>query len=550
MIRPARPPGLTNLRRRRTDASRGSDTVLRPHLCLPNSNRGQSWALSRNGRPGRAHLVGIGGAGMRSLAEVLLGWGWRISGSDVSPGPVQFPVQAGVQVYQGHAAAQVAPETDLVIHSDAVPADNPELVRAEEMHIPVQSYFQTLGKLMLDRQGIAVAGTHGKSTTTAMLALLLIEAGHDPTVVFGAAPLGKQGGGRAGQGPLLVVEACEYRANFLHLSPRQAVILAVEPDHFDCYGSPGQLHDAFACFARRIPEGGLLVTPYDCRVLDESLGKADVIPKAACNDTSPKRKPAAQPGPSLALRASVDRPAGLTGQTGCRRETFGFQATADWSALNLDSRRGRYAFDLVHRGRKLARVRLRIPGKHNVANALAAAALALENGVGLEAMVRGLERFAGLRRRLEWLGCWRGVTLLDDYAHHPTEISATLRAVRQMYPGRRIWCVFQPHQASRTAHLLDELAASLQNADRVFVAEIFRAREPSHQPGEVTAADLAQRIRLPDSEVPRAHGTDLIFRLLGTRLAPGDVLITMGAGDIGKLNHAFVDRFRQDRAAG
>jgi UDP-N-acetylmuramate--alanine ligase len=193
---------------------------------------------------------------------------------------------------------------------------------------------------------------------------------------------------------------------------------------------------------------------------------------------------------------------------------------------------------------------LRVQGAHNVANALAAAALAWENGVGPELIVRGLERFAGLRRRLEWRGCWRGVTLLDDYAHHPTEVSATLRAVREMYPGRRVWCVFQPHQASRTAHLLDELAASLQNADRVFVAEIFRAREPSPRPGEVTAADLAQRIRLPESEVPDAHDTELIFRLLETRLAPGDVLITMGAGDIWKLSNAFVDRFRQDRAAG
>jgi UDP-N-acetylmuramate--alanine ligase len=446
---------------------------------------------------------------MRSLAEVLLGWGWRISGSDLSPEPVQFSAQAGVRLYRGHAAAHLARQTDLVIHSDAVPADNPELVQAGELGIPAQSYFQTLGQIMRDRQGIAVAGTHGKSTTAAMLASLLIEAGRDPTVVFGAAPLGKQGGGRAGRGRLLLVEACEYRANFLHLTPQQAVILGIEPDHFDCYPSPQQLHDAFARFAQRIPSRGLLLTRHDCRVA---------------------RKTAAQ--------------------AGCRTESFGFQAGADWAALNLDSQRGRYAFDLVHRGRKLARVRLRVPGRHNVANALAAAALAWENGIGPEPIVSGLESFAGLRRRLEWRGCWGGVTLLDDYAHHPTEVSATLRTVREMYPGRRIWCVFQPHQASRTAHLLDELAASLENADRVFVAEIFRAREPSPRPGEVTAADLAQRIRLPGSEVAGVHDTDLIFRLLGTRLAPGDVLITMGAGDIGKLSNAFLDRFRQDRAAG
>ncbi len=483
--------------------------MLRPHLGLPGSHSGRSWSLSQNGQPGRAHLVGIGGAGMRSLAEVLLGWGWRISGSDLSPESVRFPAKAGVRLHQGHAAAHLTPGTDLVIHSDAVPADNPELVRAGEMDLPVQTYFQTLGKLMLDRRGIAIAGTHGKSTTTAMLASILIEAGHDPTVVFGAAPLGKQGGGRPGRGPLLVVEACEYRANFLHLSPQQAVILGIEPDHFDCYRSPGRLHEAFARFARRVPNHGLLLTRHDCPVSRKTMARV-----------------------------------------GCRTATFGFHAAADWAALDLDSRLGRYAFDLVHGGRKLARVRLRVHGKHNVANALAAAALAWENGVGLEPVVRGLESFAGLRRRLQWLGCWQGVTLLDDYAHHPTEVSATLRAVREMYPGRRVWCVFQPHQASRTAHLLDELAASLQNADGVFVAEIFRAREPSPRPGEVTAADLARRIRLPESEVAGVHDTDLIFRLLGTRLVPGDVLITMGAGDIGKLSNAFINRLRQDRAAG
>ena len=520
--------------------------MLRPQLCLPGSDCGPSWALSPDGRAGRAHLVGIGGTGMRSLAEVLLGWGWRVSGSDSSRESLQFPTQAGVRLYQGHAAAHLTPETELVIHSDAVPADNPELVRAGELGLPVQSYFQTLGQMMLQRQGIAVAGTHGKSTTTAMLALLLVEAGHDPTVVFGAAPVGKQGGGRAGFGRLMVVEACEYRANFLHLAPQQAVILGIEPDHFDCYGSPGQLHEAFARFARRVPSRGLLLTRYDCPVSRRVAAKA-----------------------------------------GCRTESFGFQAAADWAALDLDShtagrtphapreglrhaerdeynsvspgghagwdfsgQRGRYAFDLVHKGKKLARVRLGVPGKHNVANALAAAALAWENGVRPEAIARGLESFAGLRRRLEWRGCWHGVTVLDDYAHHPTEVSATLRAVRQMYPGRRVWCVFQPHQASRTAHLLDELAASLENADRVLVAEIFRAREPSPRPGEVTAADLARRIRLPEGEVPGIHDSDLIFRHLETRLAPGDVLITMGAGDIGKLSNAFVDRLRQDRAAG
>ena len=294
----------------------------------------------------------------------------------------------------------------------------------------------------------------------------------------------------------MLVEACEYRANFLHLRPSQAAILGIEPDHFDCYDSLEQLEDAFRRFASLLPGDGFLLARHDC--------------------PSTRR---------------------VTAGLRCRVESFGFSADADWSAWitprPMDG--GRFRFEIRRFGRRLCDVRLPVPGEHNVLNALAAAALAYENGLSADQISAGLGSFRGLHRRLEMLGTWRGATLIDDYAHHPTEVTAALTAVRQMFPRARVWCVFQPHQASRTARLLDELAASLQDADRVLVAEIFRAREGDPQPGEVTAADLARRAAGLGVEVLPGHADDEILETLETQLAPGDVLVTLGAGDVGKL---------------
>ena len=230
--------------------------------------------------------------------------------------------------------------------------------------------------------------------------------------------------------------------------------------------------------------------------------------------------------------------------------TSPLEAEADWSAGGLRAWQGCYGFELSYRGRKLGEVSLRVPGRHNVLNALAAAALAHANGVTSELAIRGLGRFRGLHRRLEVLGTWGGVLLVDDYAHHPTEVAASLETLRVMEPGRRLWCVFQPHQTSRTEHLLDELAASLQNADRVLVADIFRAREGPARESEVTAADLARQVRAHGTEVPDVHTAAEIEQLLTTQLTPGDVLVTMGAGDIGRIGYGLMEWFRESRAAG
>ncbi len=521
-------------------------------------------------QPRRAHLVGIAGNGMRALADVLLGWGWSLSGSDLDvsgfscSGGADIPVglktandrgrqeclpHRDVRVFRGHSAEHLPPETKLVVYSDAVPSANPELRRAAELGIPAISYFQMLGRLSVGRHTVAIAGTHGKSTATAMLAHLLIEAGLDPTVVCGATPVRARSGGQAGQisplptnlrsvpgeGPgvraergsgfgvqgsaipnlqiskspnqLMVVEACEYRANFLHLRPCQAAITGIEPDHFDCYDSLADLEAAFRRFAQSIPSDGLLVARHDCE--------------------STRR---------------------VTAGLNCRVESFGFSSDADWSARTLEEDHGRFRFEIHRFGRRLCEVQLPMPGEHNVLNALVATALASANGLSPDQISTGLGSFPGLHRRLESLGQWRGVTLIDDYAHHPTEVAAALGTVRRMAPAARVWCVFQPHQASRTARLLDGFAASLQNADKLLVADIFRAREGDPQPGEVRAADLARRAAELGVEVLPAHAAREIVETLETQLAPDDVLVTLGAGDVWKLQprentHGSDDRF-------
>jgi len=446
---------------------------------------------------------------MRSLAEVLVDLGWQLSGSDRDVQSAGFLAARGVRLYQGHAADQVRPATDLVVHTSAVDGDHAELRQAGRLNIPTLTYFQALGRLMAGRRGLAVAGTHGKSSTTALAAALLESAGLDPTVVYGAAPLGRHGGGRAGGGEIMLAEACEFRANFLELHPRQLVVTGIEADHFDCFPRPEQLDHAFSLLIGNVPKDGLVLAAGGCRRTRRALRSA---------------------------RARV--------------ETFGLDAGADWSAGRIAGRGGLYRFTIRRRGRAFCHVRLRVPGRHNVLNALAAAALAHANGVAAEQIAAGLGQFAGLRRRMETVARPRGVTVLDDYAHHPTSLAAALTTARQICPGGRLWCVFEPHQVSRTARLLDELAESLQNADEVVITDIFPAREPPAGRGAVTSEDLVRRVRLRGLAARALSGPEEIASWLAHGLVPGDVLVTAGAGRIGKVCDAIVDRLREDRAAG
>lgn len=460
-------------------------------------------------------MVGIAGHGMRALADVLLGHEWQLSGSDADIARVPAMAAAGVQLFQGHAAENVSEDADEIIYSDAVAAENPELRRARELGIPTVSYFAKLGQLGSGRRVIAIAGTHAKSTVTAMAAHAMVNAGRDPTIVLGATPLGASSGGRAGGSDVMLVEACEYRRNFLHLAPSCAAILGIELDHFDCYKSLDDLREAFHQFAASLPGDGLLVARYECPTTQR-----------------------------------------IATSLSCRIETFGLSPDADWT-LRISDGTDKNVYppvdvtdknirppasatdknvyplvDIVYRGKPFCRVQLRVPGEHNLLNALAAAALAHAEGLTPDEIATGLSDFPGLHRRLEDRGTWQGATWIDDYAHHPTEIVAALAAVRGMFPTARIWCVFQPHQASRTRHLLDDFAESVRAADRVLIADIFRAREGAYKSGDVTAAHLADRARATGVEVLPGHTRDAIRATLKAELSPGDILVTLGAGDV------------------
>lgn len=459
--------------------------------------------------PGRAHLVGICGSGMQSLARLLASAGWRLTGSDVCRDVPAALRQARVPVACEHRAENVAAGVDLLVYSPAIGPGSPERVRASELRIPQLSYPEVLGRLMRSRRGLAVAGTHGKSTTTAMVGQILLSAGLNPTIVFGGVSLDRSLSGRLGSGEHLVVEACEYRESFLQLAPRFAAILNVEPDHFDCYPTAGSLVAAFEKFARQIEPGGLLLVPAACAV----TGK-------------------------------------IAQASGRYFETFGEQPAADWRAAGLKQSRGRYTFRLLHRNRELAEIKLAVAGQHQVHNALAAAALAAAAGAGIESIERGLGEFTGLARRFQVLGTRSSITVVDDYAHHPTELTATLAAARQVFPGRRLWCVFEPHQELRTRRLLDEFAASLQNADHVAIGEVFRARESAMVEQHATAVELAAKVAARGQHVLKIHALEAILEHIAAAAAAGDVVLTAGAGNIWKLADGLVERFDRFRAAG
>ncbi|HUX00020.1 MAG TPA: UDP-N-acetylmuramate--L-alanine ligase [Phycisphaerae bacterium] len=464
----------------------------------------------------RIHFVGIGGCGMCGLAEFVLAEGGTVSGSDRTESEtVQRLRRLGATVFIGHAGEHLPEGVERVVASAAVPADNPELAEALRRGVPVDKYARFLGRLMDLRQGIAVSGTHGKSTTTAMTAFVLRRAGLDPSFVIGADVPQLGGGSSVGAGPHLVVEACEYDRSFLALAPRAATILNIEEDHLDYYKDLAEIRGAFADFAARVPAGGLLV-----------LGGTDLAAPQMARSTS----------------AAV--------------ETFGLGGQWDWRAENLEADRGRFAFDAYHGKDLYGTVRLSVPGQHQVLNALAAMALSRWAGAPREAVLEALGAFEGARRRTEVLGRAAGVTVVDDYAHHPTEIVATLKAVRQCFEPKRLWVVFQPHQYSRTRFLLKDFARALALADKTIVPDIYFVRDSENERQAVRSQDLVGEIQSLGADALYIESFDLIRRYLVESLAAGDVLLVMGAGDVWRLGRPLLEdlgqgpRAKADQPAG
>lgn len=438
---------------------------------------------------------------MRGAARVLLRERALVSGSDRNDSGALVELrQHGATIGIGQSVGNLPQSCDLVVRSAAVPDSNPEVLAARQRGIPVIKYSELLGLLMGRKTGIAVAGTHGKSTTTAMITYVLRQAKCDPSFVIGAGVAQLSGGSGVGDGEHFVVEACEYDRSFLNLRPKLATILNVDEDHLDCYrGGLDEIVEAFRAFAGLVPEDGMLVVNGEDR---------------------------------SAVRAVQ----GL----GVPVETFGFEGQFDWRAEVLESRTGCCRF-LAHRsGRPFTEVQLSIPGRHHVANALASMAICHHCGIEPEIMAQALGEFRGAHRRLTLRGQVAGVNVVDDYAHHPKEIQVTLRAAREYYQPRRMFVVFQPHQHSRTRFLLNDFATSFGAADVVIVPEIYFVRDSETERDLIDARDLVEQIHLRGGEARYEPDFEKIASQLCREVRTGDLVITMGAGNVWQVADALL----------
>jgi UDP-N-acetylmuramate--alanine ligase len=441
------------------------------------------------GRIRSIHFVGIGGIGMSGIAEVLLAHGFKVSGSDVAQGETTRRLASlGAEVFVGHAAQNVR-AADVVVFSSAIKSDNPELVSARAAQIPVIPRAEMLAELMRLQDGIAIAGSHGKTTTTSLIATVLRAAQLDPTVIIGGQLNGLGSSATRGRGEFLVAEADESDGSFLHLSPVISVITNIDPEHLDYYKSLSTLKDAFVSFANKVPFYGLVIACLDHPEVQSIL-------------------------PRIEKRTS----------------SYGLSAQADYSAKHVQTNGLSTRFTLIVRGQSAGDFELNMPGLHNVQNALAVIAVADELGVDRAITRRALATFGGVQRRFTVRGEHDGIVVVDDYGHHPAEVRATLEAAQRAY-GRRVVVLFQPHRYSRTQLLFDELARSFNAADVLFLTDVYAAGE-----APIAGADSAQL-----SNALREHGhkdvsyvpkqADLVANVV-PRLQRGDVVITLGAGSI------------------
>jgi UDP-N-acetylmuramate--alanine ligase len=449
-------------------------------------------------KPQHVHFVGIGGIGMSGLAEVLLELGYRVSGSDLKNSAITERLTAhGAVIFQGHKAENVA-DAKVVVVSSAVQMDNPEVAEARRMAIPVIPRGELLAELMRQKFGIAVAGSHGKTTTTSMVAVILSHAGLDPTMVVGGR-VGMMGGANArlGKSDYLVVESDESDGSFLKLAPIVAVVTNIDREHLDHYSGLGEIRVAFAQFVSKVPFYGAAILCLD----DENVQQ--ILP-------------------------AVNR----------RTITYGVSAQADLRVTQSSAGHLESEFHLEFHGTDLGCFRLRIPGAHNVLNATAAIAVALELEIPIETIREALESFSGVDRRFQIRGTERGVTVIDDYGHHPTEIRATLAAARACQ-YKRIHVLFQPHRYTRTDALMGDFARAFHQADTVHVMDIYAASE---EPIEgVTAEALVERIRAFGHR--GAHYVATMERGIESVLAeahPGDAIVTLGAGSVSQAGEGIL----------
>lgn len=450
-------------------------------------------------KPQAIHFIGIGGISMSGLAEILMDEGFQVSGSDAHASDLTKHLEAkGAVVYEGQRAGNIKDGIDVVVYTAAIHGDNPEFQEVKRRGIPMMARAELLGQMMKNyKNAVAVSGTHGKTTTTSMLTEIFLAADSDPTISVGGILKSIGGNIRVGGPEYFVTEACEYTNSFLSFYPTMAVILNIEADHLDFFKDLDDIRSSFMRFVELVPENGTVV-------INSTIEHYGDIVKN--------------------VKGSVI--------------TFGSDKESKYSAdaITYDEY-ARPTFDLYIDGRKADRITLGVEGEHNVYNALGAIAAASEYGISLENIKQGLLNFEGTKRRFEKKGDLKGITIIDDYAHHPQEIEATLKAARN-YPHKKLWCVFQPHTYTRTKALLPEFAEALSLADAVVLAEIYAARETDTL--GVSSGDIAALLEEKGIDAWYIPTFDEIENFILENCTQGDLLITMGAGDVVKIGESLL----------
>jgi UDP-N-acetylmuramate--alanine ligase len=457
------------------------------------------------GKIRRIHFVGIGGIGMSGIAEVLLNLGFTVSGSDLKVTPVTDRLsKLGARVFEGHAASHLG-DAQVVVISSAIPPDNLEVQEAQRLQIPVIPRAEMLAELMRLKFCVAVAGAHGKTTVTSMIAVMLTQAGLDPTAVIGGRLDVFASSARLGKGELMVVEADESDRSFLYLLPSIAVVTNIDREHLDHYRDLGEITSAFLSFMNKVPFYGAVVA-----CADAPWGERfrEVLPQ---------------------LRRRV--------------VTYGLDPGADVQGSSLRLQPRGSGFEVEARTKPLGSFNIRVPGRHNVQNALAAVAVGLELGLSAEQIRKGLDRFHGADRRFQVKAEFEGITIVDDYGHHPTEIRATLEAAC-LWGAKRVIAIFQPHRYTRTLFLMDDFAHSFQAADQVYVLDIYAASEKPI-PG-VTSQRLVERMaELGFPWARYAPSEQAVIQAVLEDSRPGDLILTVGAGSVGRIGDALAEALRR-----
>lgn len=450
-------------------------------------------------KPIHIHFIGIGGISMSGLAEILLDRGFTISGSDRAPSAITKHLEAkGVHIAYGQCADNITDDIHAVVYTAAIHPDNPEFAEAVKKGIPMLDRAELLGQIMSHyKNSVAVAGTHGKTTTTSMLSHIFLQAKTDPTISVGGILKAIHGNIRIGRSENFITEACEYTNSFLKFNPKIEVILNIEEDHLDFFKDINDIRNSFKAFAGKLPDDGTLIINGEIDNIDE-----------------------------------------ITEGLQCRVITYGLENHFEYNARNITfNEQGAGQFDLYHNDTFKEHIKLSVTGLHNVSNALSAIAASEALHLSMEDIKAGLKAFEGTDRRFEYKGDYHGITIIDDYAHHPTEITATLTAARN-YPHKNIWCVFQPHTYTRTKAFLHEFAESLSLADYVVLADIFAARETD--PGDIHSTDIQKLIEAKGVPAYYFSSFEEIEKFLSEKCTHGDLLITMGAGDVVNIGEALL----------